>query len=227
MGQQELANSDRLLLGLLTVFAGPTPDLSALGLSSGLVPYGFGARAKAQTAGLTLTPVQVAAQAALAATGVPQLGRALASFVFSFQQQDPVLALAIATAAKYAIAGAAVLIVGGAITPPGALFAADLAFDAGVAELGSVVFLASEKAVMTVGLAALSACADGLTKWGSVSSFIQGVVNKVTIGGEVVEAFDAMTKFVTWRREGHPCSTSAPSRCHPVPSPAGIRLQGQ
>jgi hypothetical protein len=112
----DLATSDRLLLGLMTVFAGPAPDLTPFGLSPAFVgvrPLALrGSRLLASEA----NAVQTAAQAALAAmadsaTRMEELNRAFATFsvsVASFAREHPGLAAAYAAAIVEAMAATAI-----------------------------------------------------------------------------------------------------------------------
>jgi len=148
VGLQDLATSDRLLVSLLTAFAGPTPDLSKLGVPTDVT---------------TSNPVQAAAQAALSAVMNPatnplQVNQASANFIGAYVQTNPTQA----TAALLMTAGVFGVV---AFLPEGIGAGALALLAEGIGALTTAV--STTTIIVAIGGAvvgiALEACAQGYT----------------------------------------------------------------
>ena len=204
VGPSDLAITDRLVVGLLTTFAGPTPDLGAFSGSSGgaLASFHSGlAWVKPADAPGVSSTIQGAAQAALAAatnslTPLPQLTQALANFTGSFananiSSDDAKNYLTMMVGAV--LGGVAVAVVGA----PTIVLAGSLALTAEVT---------TEEALWVSVTTAIAVCAHGPI--GSVMEFEQGVLVKTFLTGLWGEIADQLLLFhnVMTIIENHGCN---------------------
>jgi hypothetical protein len=178
-GPSDLANADRLLLGLLTVLAGVEPDLpTAQGSAAG---------------GTSPNVVQAAAQAALVAATNPltttlQLNRAIADLSASLVKADPTLSAGYVTA-MLAILGtaAAVSVVGAPTAVVSAWLAGYLVASDAITALTAEVTIAE---IVQIGsrLIAQICEGNGLNPFIYIKNFFKGIL--LAALGELGKAWD-------------------------------------
>jgi len=184
-----LAEADGMVLSLISVLTRPPTSLSAI------TDRNLDGQGQSDATGPN--PIQVAAQAALAARTLPQLQTAmynLVSALSEFAQQNPkLMATVYGLVFAGAVVGGAALAAGG-VTP--LVLAAGLAFYIGLDELSAPIALfsvaalsAAASTVVKVACASLNGTKEGV--WQVISEFTGGIVEKLVLGGEYLSAASA------------------------------------
>jgi hypothetical protein len=201
VGRADLIHAEKVLIGVLSTFAGPEPDLSKFGSITAL---GF---ANVQSSS-SLNPIQAAAQAALDAalnsvTTPAGLNNAVANWIASFVKSDPALAT------KYAVVGSGVLasiLAVQILGLPEALVAAWVTLYPGADILLSDFVMTD--AIKVIASAVLAQCLDGVSPAVAVKDFFSGVVTTLLseVGGGVAGDMLLLKDALTWVRNGFKCS---------------------
>jgi hypothetical protein len=183
VGSRDLANADKLFLGLLTAFAGPEPDLTSFGSSSvaGRAPFRGVAVSSRVAYAATPNPIQLAAQAVLTAATNPlttaaQFNAAVAAFIASFVQANPDLTVHSLIGMLGLLGTITAVEVGSGPVLPTLLLAGFLQFGEGIAALGAAVDVAAVlSGIGGIGTAIVEVCSKGLSASTFISGFVGGV----------------------------------------------------